>query len=84
MVDRKIQDKGSFLAGADVDALIGEAVKQYSRFHPRVVTEDESGDGGFDYQVGGTGGARWPASRLPMSCNSQGIKRGSVHIKSVC
>lgn len=56
LVTRKIQDKGSFLtatAGGDVDALIGEAVKQYSRYRPRVVVEDEPGNGGFDYPLTG-------------------------------
>ncbi|MFQ5791394.1 MAG: hypothetical protein ACE5JS_19605 [Nitrospinota bacterium] len=53
LVDRKIQDKGAFLTSADVDALVVEAVKQYSRYRPRIVVEDVSGDGGFDYPLTG-------------------------------
>ncbi|MFQ5692995.1 MAG: hypothetical protein ACE5IM_08140 [Nitrospinota bacterium] len=55
LVVRKIQDKGSFLSGADIDKLIDEAVKEYSRHRPQVVVEDESGDGGFDYRLTGPG-----------------------------
>ncbi len=65
MVVRKIQDKAAFLSTAagtgDLEALINEAVKQYSRNRPQVIVEDESGDGGFDYPLTGqfTGIAFW-------------------------
>ena len=65
LVVRKIQDKAGFLTatvGGDLDAFIEEAVKEYSRARPRVMVEDETGDGGFDYQLTGTGGTNLLAS----------------------
>lgn len=65
LVIRKIQDRAGFLtatAGGDLDAFIEEAVKEYSRARPQVIVEDEAGDGGFDYQLTGTGGTNLLAS----------------------
>ena len=56
IVDRKIQDKAAFLGSGDIDALIEEAIRAYSKHRPQIITEDETGDGGFDYQLTGTAG----------------------------
>ncbi len=56
MVDRKIQDTKPFLVGTDVDAFVEEAIRTYSKHRPQVIVEDETGDGGFDYQITGTAG----------------------------
>ena len=56
IVDRKIQDKAAFLGSGDIDALIEEAVRAYSKHRPQIIAEDEAGDGGFDYQLTGTAG----------------------------
>jgi len=39
------------LGEADIILAIGMAVKAHSRHKPRVIVEDEDGDGGFDYAV---------------------------------
>jgi len=65
LVATRIQDRGDFLdagAGAELHKFVDEAVKEYSRHRPQLIVEDESGDGGFDYQIAGTGGTNLLAS----------------------
>lgn len=63
LVDRKIQDEDGILStAADIYALIDDAVNRYSIYRPQNLVEDETGTGGFDYQIAGTAGTNLLAS----------------------